>query len=129
VIVVHTYDYDLSYNPAMPAVEVILGRALAEPILTVQGLVDSGADATIIPFDLLPQLHARKGKQAGLRGVTGTRVMIDLYEVSVQIGSFRLAKVEVVAGRQFDEVIIGRDVLNHFIVTLNGLASAVEISQ
>jgi hypothetical protein len=37
--------------------------------------------------------------------------------------------MEVIAELQDDEVILGRDVLNQLIVTLNGLASAVEISQ
>jgi len=35
----------------------------------------------------------------------------------------------VVGGPQRDEIILGRDALNHFIVTLNGLASMIEISQ
>ena len=35
----------------------------------------------------------------------------------------------VVGDKLGDEVIVGCDVLNQFIVTLNGLASVVEISQ
>jgi hypothetical protein len=34
----------------------------------------------------------------------------------------------VVGSEQLDEAILGRDVLNQLVVTLNGLASAVEIS-
>jgi hypothetical protein len=113
----------------MPIVEVILGRAGTEPSVTVIGLIDSGADATIVPLNYLTQLRARKGKQSAMRGVTGSRILVDLYQISLQIGSFHLANVQVVAGTDLDEVIVGRDVLNHFIITLNGLASAVEVSQ
>ena len=41
----------------------------------------------------------------------------------------RFGKVYAVADPQNNEIVLGRDVLNQFMVTLNGLASAVEISQ
>lgn len=40
-----------------------------------------------------------------------------------------LNRVDVIADRQGAEAILGRDVLNQFIVTLNGLASMIEITQ
>jgi hypothetical protein len=46
----------------------------------------------------------------------------------VQIGSYSLF-ARVVGDEINSEIIIGRDILNQFIVTLNGLASIVEISQ
>jgi hypothetical protein len=42
---VYTYDYDATYHPAMPVVDIEIGRATAETSLTLTALVDSGADA------------------------------------------------------------------------------------
>jgi hypothetical protein len=39
-----------------------------------------------------------------------------------------LGALRVVAGAEGDEIILGRNVLNQLVVTLNGLANAVEIS-
>ena len=47
--------------------------------------------------------------------------------VQLQIGSSVLPSVEVVGRTGSDETIVGRDVLNQFVVTLNGLANATEI--
>jgi len=49
--------------------------------------------------------------------------------VVLQLGNFTIPKVYAVADRQNGEMILGRDVLNQFIVTLNGLANVVEIQQ
>ena len=43
------------------------------------------------------------------------------YAVSVRVGPFKHTAVEVVGNRQSNDVILGRDILNHMIVTLNGL--------
>lgn len=64
-----------------------------------------------------------------MRTVTGTRSVIELSAISLQFGSFEFRNRIVAEGLQPDEITIGRDILNQFIVTLNGLATMVEISQ
>lgn len=49
------------------------------------------------------------------------------YIVRLLLGELILP-VEVIGREGLDEIIIGRDVLNQLIVTLNGLASVTEIS-
>ncbi len=41
----HLFDYDSAYSPAMPVAEIAIGRALNTPTLTLIALIDSGADA------------------------------------------------------------------------------------
>ena len=55
---VYTYNYDATYNPAMPMAEIIIGRAMSGPSLSLLALVDSGADATLIPISYLRQISA-----------------------------------------------------------------------
>lgn len=46
---VYTYEYDLNYLPAMPMVTIQIGRPDGDTLVTLSSLVDSGADATMIP--------------------------------------------------------------------------------
>ena len=125
---VYFFDYDVSYDPAIPVVEIEIAAGKSESGMVIRALVDSGADATVIPIHNLLQVGARKGRSAWMRGVTHDRVKIDRYRVWVQIGGLRPMYLNVVADPLGEEAIIGRDVLNQLIVILNGHASTVEIS-
>jgi len=126
---IHTYDYDSSFEPSMPVVEIKIARSLTVPILTLQAMIDSGADGSIIPVRYLQQINARKENSLWIRTVTGKRSIADMYSVAMQFGPFEFRDLLVVGGSQEGEIIIGRDILNQFIITLNGLANVVEISQ
>ncbi len=124
---IYTYEYNSDYNPAMPIVEIEIGRGLANPSLNLKALVDSGADATIIPTDYLQEIGARRSRKMWMRGTAGGRVLVDLYQISLQLGPLAQTLLEVVGDTQNSEVIVGRDVLNDLTVTLNGPGSSVEI--
>lgn len=126
---IYTYSYDSNYVPAMPVVEVVIRRVAQEEGVNLTALVDSGSDATMIPLRFLKQVKARKARQTQIRGVTGFSYTVDMYRVFLQVASYRAWRLTVVADRQNQQMILGRDVLNQMIVTLNGLASAVELSQ
>ncbi len=111
----------------MPMVELTIGMAMSEPMLDLAALVDSGADATLIPITYLRQIRARRSRKTWMRGTAGGRILVDLYSISLRLGSLTQAHLEVVCDRENDEVIVGRDILNHLSVTLNGPASSVEI--
>jgi predicted aspartyl protease len=126
-----TFDYDTHYSgPPMPVVEVTLKNPVTEKEVSVEeALVDSGADGTIAPLRLLKQIQARRVDTVNMRPMRGPVYRVDIYEVELRIGSFRVPKAQVVADPQNEEMILGRNVLNQFVVTLNGLASMVEITQ
>lgn len=123
--IVYTYEYDTSYNPAMPVVEIVIGRALGERSLTLVAVVDTGADATIIPVRQLRQVSARRQRKAWMRAPMGTPILVDTYAISVQLGAFTQAHLEVVGNTWDDETLVGRDILNHLSLTLNGPAYSV----
>lgn len=126
---IYMCDYDTSYWPSMPVAKIIIGRALTLPTRTLTALIDSGADGSIIPLLYLQEIHARKVKSLWMRTVTGKRSVVDMYVISMHVGAFEFRERLVIGGVQRDEIIIGRDILNQFVVTLNGLASTVEIAQ
>ncbi len=124
---IYTFQYDANYDPAMPVIDIGIGRAMAEISLSLIALVDSGADATMIPVRYLQQIRARRSRAKWMRGTAGGRIMIHLYPISLRLGPLTLAHLEVVGDTQNDEVIVGRDVLNQLVVTFNGPSNSVEV--
>ena len=124
---IFTYNYSSDYHPSMPMVDLSIGLPLTEPTVGLQAIVDSGADATMIPVEYLRQIGARRSRKALMRGVTGDGALVDLFAVAVQLGSYQQRFLEVVGVTDSDEAIVGRDVLNHLMVTLNGPAAVVEV--
>jgi len=127
---ISTHNYDNQFDPAMPVMVIAL-RSLHEEsnIVELPALVDSGSDGTMVPLRVLEQLNARRAGQAIIRGITGGRRVINLYEVTIQVGNLALGKFQVVGDDVNDEIVLGRDVLNQLVVTLNGLAQVVEVAE
>jgi len=126
---VYTYDYDLAYIPAMPTVKIQIGRPDSVASFSLSALVDSGADATMIPVSYLEEVAAIKRRRVSIRGISGRRVGANLYTISLHFAHYKRQRIDVVGNADTDEVIIGRDVLNRLVVTLDGLANAVVVEQ
>jgi predicted aspartyl protease len=124
-----TFPYDAHYQPPMPVVDLevsVPGRASLQRL--VSALVDSGSDGTLIPVDLLEEVGARCVGEARLRGMTGSSQLVNVYLVSLRVGTSLVHGLRVVAAPEQAELILGRNALNHLVVTLNGPASVTEIS-
>lgn len=127
----YTYDYDnRNYFPAAPVAEIIVkGPRIEHPGIQLTALLDSGGDATMLPVNVLHRVNALYVETRQMRGVVSYPIEVDTYLATIQIGIYTLPGIEVIAMDNDAEAIIGRDVLNQLIVTMNGLASVVEISQ
>ena len=125
---IYTYKYDANYDPAFPVVEIDVWGMKAQQLLSLKALVDSGSDATMIPLSFLQQTGAMKSGRQYMRGIAGGSYLVDMYLTHIRLGSYEVY-IPVIADRHNDQVIVGRDVLNHMIVKLNGLAHTVEVSQ
>jgi ABC-type hemin transport system ATPase subunit len=123
-----SFDYDTTYFPAFPYLEMTVSGKWGSQGRVLNGLIDSGSDATQIPARILRQIGADKLDERWVRDLSGIRHRVTLYKVWIQIGPFELYGVEVVGREGISEIIVGRDVLNQLIVTLNGLAQITEIS-
>lgn len=120
-----SFQYSNDYSPPAPVVKITLR---AQRAVEVVALLDSGADATNLPYGLLKRIGARFAQTNQMRGIAGKPVPVELYFVTVQIDQFTLPGIKAVASRSSNEAIIGRDVLNHLIITLDGIAGQTEIS-
>ena len=124
----YTYDYDLTYIPSMPVVEVevsLVGQ-LEHPT-RLAAMLDTGSDGSMMPLTVLKQMNARRVDQVAMRSITGARSIVDIYQISFRLGPYSFPKVRVAADRYNPIMILGRDVLNHMIIVLNGFAGTTEI--
>ena len=123
-----SYNYDNNYDPAMPVMTIGLspsGEDISQQELTA--LIDSGADGTMLPVDILTAVNARYVGQYKMRGVVGEAITIHRYLIAVHVGEYTIHGIRAVAVPQGREAIVGRDVLNQLTVVLNGLAHIVDI--
>lgn len=128
---IHLHDYDGSYHPAMPAVSAAIRKdaAATSPEQTLTFIVDSGADATLIPIRILKEIGAKKRSQRLMVGVSGVSITVDMYVVVLKLGQGRPIHLEVIGAAGDTEPILGRDILNQYAVLLNGPGLTVEVSE
>ena len=123
------YAYSLDYDPSMPVVEVTLvaphsGEAVGPEL----ALVDSGADGTLVPVDLLEEIGAISVATGRLTWLWEESRPVYIYIVQMEIGPYTLPKIHVAGVPSGTEFILGRNVLNEMVLTLNGPAEVTEIS-
>lgn len=123
-----TFDYDVSYNPSAPVIEIGVGPSDGTPArLTVRALIDTGSDASLFPLQLLLRAGGRFVRRRSIRGVTGDRLPVDLYLIAIHIGIQTIPGIRAAASPDANEVLLGRDVLNQLTTILDGPGLSVEI--
>lgn len=121
-----SFEYDSLYDPAFPVLEMqAIGTDPARG-LPITGLIDSGSDATQLPLSILRSIGARQIDRRWVQDLAGIRYSVSMYAVRLKLGPL-IMPLEVIGRQGINEVVIGRDVLNQLIVTLNGLAQVTEI--
>lgn len=122
------FPYDTAYDPVMPVFcEVTLVGGDTDERVTLQGIVDTGADATLVPVAHLQAIGARRVFETGLRSQWGERRTVFLYLVDVSLGEHMMSGVYVVGDDLGNELVIGRDILNRLRLTLDGPASHLHL--
>lgn len=125
---IYSYAYSDSYDPAAPVVEIAVHSPLeTDQQVWLSVLIDTGADVTTLPLRLLSQIGAEYVETATLTGIAGGRVVVDLYRVSIRIGSQTIPGIRVAGVLSSTNAVLGRDVLNYLVVSLHGPANVTEI--
>ena len=121
--------YDATFNPPAPVADVSISHPVtgAESDL-LRGKFDTGADVTVIPEQLPAQLNLTAKGQIWTRGYDGTYSQRSVYYVRMTIEGFLVASVRCIATARGD-VLIGRNVLNRFFITLDGKRRNFELSE
>lgn len=114
--------YSTAYWPPAPVIQLRVSAPFeAAPGPMTTALIDTGADFTLIPLDMLLKVGAPEIRQALARGLWGEPRPVTLYQVDLHIADHKLVGIEVI-GLDTDEseIILGRDVANRLILLLDG---------
>jgi predicted aspartyl protease len=113
--------YDRNFSPPAPIAEV----AIIHPVTGVSsgllpGKLDTGADITVIPEGLVSKLGLSAKANLWARSYDGTFSYRSVYYVRLSIEGNELFAVRCIASDR-GNVLVGRNVLNHFLITLDGI--------
>ena len=121
------FPYDTSYSPAIPVCEVTLLVPSSGLRLTLSAIIDTGADATIIPIPQLKKIGARRAYEARLRSQWGEARAVKMYMVDVTVEGMNFPGIWVVGDEHSQETVLGRNLLNRMSILLNGFKEQIEI--
>ncbi len=119
------YSHEL--NPPAPVLEITIQSWEGKRDVHVEALVDTGADATIVPWRLLQTIDAQPAFASILRSPWGERRRVLLYLVDIRVAEITLPGLYVVGDKMGEEVILGRDVINRLRLLLDGPAQILRV--
>ncbi len=122
------YPFSADYIPSIPTLQIWLGYPEESLKLgPIKAIIDTGADATILPRPLLDELDAPFVDDAWLSSQWGESFAVKTFTVDIGLGNLRLPSVRVVADERSDEIILGRNVLNRLRLLLDGPKQETEL--
>jgi predicted aspartyl protease len=121
--------YDASFNPPAPVAEVVLAHPVTgDDSGVLRGKLDTGADVTVIPERLLAHLNLTPKGEVWTRGYDGTYTLRPVYYVQMTVEGFLVASVRCIAAARSD-VLLGRNILNRFFITLDGKRQTFSLTE
>lgn len=124
-----SYCYNDKYNPCAIIITVYVINPATGNRIGFFGKVDTGASKCVLPRKLFNQLGLKTHEEKeSVKGFDGTSILVDVAFIDIEIeGTIFECKVYITDRK--NDVLIGRDVLNSFILTLNGIDEVFSIDQ
>ncbi len=115
-----------TFSPEM-IVPVVLGAADSPLILDFDGKVDTGADIVVVPSTVRQRFGIPVSTWTDSSGALGQKwTKIPIFYVRLRVAGGEWLNVLATESRR-DYVLLGRNVLNQFILTANGPAGWFEL--
>lgn len=123
------FRYNNSFDPPAPLVYVTLRHPQQDlEVADVPGQIDTACDRTSVPRAFIERLGLIPLREIQVAGFENRIYSLSTYYVQVAIKGHSFLPLEVAAGESEAIVLVGRDVLNHFKLTLDGPQLKMEIS-
>jgi hypothetical protein len=128
-------SFQFLFGPAsggepLPVISIILTDAGGQTTPPLLAVVDTGADGTLVPREVLRQAGFKPSRQRRKLLSPGYALESETvigYALALRIGSLELPEIEVYSSRKMSEVILGRNVLNQFVFTYDGPRRILDI--
>lgn len=117
--------YDVREQPPAAFIEIMVMNLGAKVKQPARAKLDTGASVTVIPESLATTLDLKARGEILAQGFDGVGSWRKLDWVSIEVAEFSVP-TEVIASSR-DHVLLGRDVLNHFVITRDGKAQTFEM--
>ncbi len=118
--------YDTSFNPPAPVILIEVRNPLTGATVQVRAQIDSGTSISVLPVSAATDLGLNAIGTIEARGFDLTSQRLPTFLVMMLLDDFVILNAEVVTARRHD-MLLGRDVLQNFILTLNGKAEMFDL--
>ena len=113
--------YSQFYVPPAAVIEIRLAApGAAQTVGPFPALIDTGADASLVPKSILLTIGAPSMFEAHLRSPWGELHAVVMHLADIIIGLDRLPAIELAASESDDQFILGRNILNKLPLFLDG---------
>lgn len=124
------YRYAKQLTRPAPFVCVSVGCVATGALISgLPAQIDTAADRTVLPRQVVATLGLAEDGRALFQGVGSEIFELPLYLVEVRIQDFRPLLVRAVLGAAESHILLGRDVLNDYHVHLEGPELSLEVDQ
>ena len=118
---------ELPNSSPIPLIQLQIRQSESIPSIASQGILDTGADCTMVPFSIISQLQAVKiirGRNTSvIYGVGKRKIIVVPYRVEISFNHHEFIRIKVYACPDNDTdglIILGRNFLNRYCITFNG---------
>jgi hypothetical protein len=123
------YRYNQQIEPPAPFVHVTLMRPVGKETITdLPAQLDTAADRTVIPLDLMAELGVVPLDEIPVLGFGGIISNVPTCLVRLSLRDEDPVVLKVFASRGEPHILLGRDILNRYRVLLDGPRLLLELS-
>jgi hypothetical protein len=124
----HRFPYFQDGTQPYPGLEIELASPIPPHATTpILGKIDCGSDRTVLPDSLVDDLGLIIVGYREFEGVDGFHIRFPLARVTIRIGNLPELKIEAAVSNGESIALLGLDVLNHFLINLDGPNQTLEI--
>ena len=122
-----TYRYNSQVDPPAPFVLVTVKTEDGSHVSQFPALIDTAADLSAVPMTIIERLQLVSVSDAVVRAFGSDPEIRPIYLVNIQVHDRQAIDVEVLGDPVNRHIILGRDILNHFRLVLDGPNQRLEL--